>query len=165
MSCWHTLHFTSEVTGNLMNPLGMTLVNSTQLAHLCPIPHVWAASFLDWKTPFEAWEMGCDLITTLDTADECDRVSSLRNWLGTACVRCGLVAGDQCFSCLGTDWAALAPDAQVMQWASRGLTPYMELLPPSATGVAMPMGLAPVTMAASAASTTMDYTPLKIQKI
>jgi hypothetical protein len=31
--------FTSVAAGNLMNPIGFTAANSTQLAHLCPIPY------------------------------------------------------------------------------------------------------------------------------
>jgi hypothetical protein len=161
-------YFTSAAAGNLMNPIGVTAANATQLARLCPIPHAWAAYFLDSKSPFEAWKMGCELTATLDTADERDRVLALGNWLRAACVKRGLAAGDRRFSCLDTNWAALAPDARVVRWAANRLAPYKKLQPPATTGVPLPTGLASVAMAASAAvaaSTTKDYTPLEIQKI
>lgn len=161
-------YFTSAAAGNLMNPIGATAANSSRLARLCPIPHAWAAYFLDSKTPVRAWEMGCALIATLDTADERDRAAPLGDWLRAACVKRGLAAGDRRFSCLDTNWAALAPDARVVRWAARRLAPYKKPLPPAATGLPMPAGLASVAMAAGAAAvapTTKDYTPLEIQKI
>jgi hypothetical protein len=51
-------YFTSIATSNLMNPIGMTVANTTQLARLCPIPHAWAVYSLDSKTLYKAWDMG-----------------------------------------------------------------------------------------------------------
>jgi hypothetical protein len=161
-------YFTSVAPGNLMAPIGVTLANATRLARLCPIPLAWAAYFLDSKSPFEAWQMGRDLIATLDTPDERDRVAPLASWLRAACVKRGLAAADRRISCLDTSWAALAPDARVVRWAAHRLAPYRKPQAAAAPATAMPTGLASVAMAASAAvaaSTKKEYTPLEIQKI
>jgi hypothetical protein len=98
-----------------MNPVAMTAANTVQLAHLCPIPYAWAAYFLDSKSPFEAWRMGCSLIATLDTPVQRDQALPFANWLQAACVKQGLAAGDRRFSCLDVSWAALAPDSRVVR--------------------------------------------------
>jgi hypothetical protein len=56
--------------GPLLNPLAMTAINTVHLAPLCLIPHAWAAYFMDSKTQFEAFNMGVNLIATLDTGRE-----------------------------------------------------------------------------------------------
>jgi hypothetical protein len=58
--------------------------------------------------------MGSQLIATSDTANERDRALSFANWLRVACVKCGPVVGDRCFSQLDTGWAAVTPDARVI---------------------------------------------------
>jgi hypothetical protein len=40
-------YFTSAGAGNLMNPIAMTAANTVRLTRLCPVPHAWAAYFLD----------------------------------------------------------------------------------------------------------------------
>jgi hypothetical protein len=55
-----------------MNPIAMTPANTIQLAPLGPLPYAWAAYFLNAKTPFDAWQMGCSLIVMLGTANQQD---------------------------------------------------------------------------------------------
>jgi hypothetical protein len=161
-------YFTSVGSGTLMNPIALTVPNTVQLARLCPIPHAWAAYFLDSKSPFDAWRMGCRLIATLDTADERDRVLPFANWLQAACVKRGLGAADRRFSSLDVQWAALAPDARVVRWASSRLAPYKK---PSAALPTVPPGvpmLSPIAMAAGATVAAMaakEYSPLEVQRI
>jgi hypothetical protein len=69
---------------------------------------------MDSKSPYDALRTGLQLISTLDMADEWDRAIPMASWLQTACVECGLGVDDCRFSCLNTDWAALAPDAKVI---------------------------------------------------
>ena len=80
-----TTYFTSARAGNFMNPIAMTVANTIQLTRLCPIPHAWAAYCLESKTPYEAYQIGCQLIATLDTPDERDRALSQANWLQAGC--------------------------------------------------------------------------------
>jgi hypothetical protein len=80
-------YFPSVGPGTMMNPLAMTPTNTVQLARLCPIPHSWATYFRDSKSPFDAWRMGCSLITTLDMVDQQDRALPLANWLQVTCVK------------------------------------------------------------------------------
>jgi hypothetical protein len=46
-------YFTSAGAGDLMNPIAMTAASSVRLTQLCPVPHTWAAYFLDSRTPYE----------------------------------------------------------------------------------------------------------------
>ena len=107
-------YFSAAGAGHLLNPIARTLANGTQLSRLCPIPLAWAPYFMDSKTPYDALRTGVQLISTPDKADERDMALPLASWLQTACVKRGLGAGDRRFSCLNTDWAALAPDAKVI---------------------------------------------------
>jgi hypothetical protein len=92
---------TPLVHGTMMNPIVMTPMNTVQLACLCLIPQAWATYFLDSKSPFDAWRMGCGLIATLNTAIQQDQALLLANWLQAACVKRGLGARDWRISCLG----------------------------------------------------------------
>jgi hypothetical protein len=106
-------YYSTPGAGHLLNPTPLTQANGTQLSHLCPIPLAWAPYFMDLKSPYEAFCTGLQLIATLDTADERDTVLPMASWLQTACMKRGLEAGDRQFSCLNTDWAAMAPDVRV----------------------------------------------------
>jgi hypothetical protein len=161
-------YFSGQGAGHLLNPVALTLANGTQLSRLCPIPLAWAAYFLDSKSPYEALRTGLQLIATLDTADERDRALPLASWLQTACVKRGLGAGDRRFSCLNTDWAALAPDAKVIRWAANRLAPFRKASPTLPTVPTTLPGISITGMAAGAATAalaTKVYTPLEIQKI
>jgi hypothetical protein len=83
-----------------MNLVAVTAANTVQLSRLCPIPHAWAAYFLDSNGLFDAWMMGCALQATLVTADDRDKALPLVNWLQATCVKIGLGAGDRWFSAL-----------------------------------------------------------------
>ncbi len=77
----------------------------------------------------------------------------------------GLAAGDRRFSCLNVDWAALAPDARVVRWASGRLAPYKK---PPAVPVASPVGLSmlsPIAMAAGATAAAMAARPAEAAPI
>jgi hypothetical protein len=113
-------YYSTPGAGHLLNPIPMTQANGTQLSYLCPIPLAWAPYFMDSKSPYEAFRTGLQLIATLDTADERDTALPMASSLQAACVKRGLGAGDRRFSCLNTDWAALAPDAKE-GWGQRRL--------------------------------------------
>jgi hypothetical protein len=73
-------YFKSEGAGNLMNPIAMTAANTVRLTQLCPVPHAWAAYFLDSRTPYKSWQIGAQLIFTLDMANDRDRVLGRDPW-------------------------------------------------------------------------------------
>jgi hypothetical protein len=127
------------------------------------VPHAWAASFLDSRTPYESWQIGAQLISTLDTADDRDRVLPFAKWLQTACVKRGLTAGDRRFSGLYT-----APDARVIWWVLNRLRPYPKAPAVQQGGTIGVPGLATVAMAAgatAAATAAREYSPFKVQRI
>jgi hypothetical protein len=113
--------------------------------------------------------MGSQLIATLDTADERDRVLPFANWLRAACVKRGPAAGDRCFSQLDTSWAAIAPDAQVIRWALNRLKPYRKApAVPQGGATGIPVALASVAMAAgttAASAAAREYTPFEVQRM
>jgi hypothetical protein len=44
-----TNYYDPGTVGNRLNPITLTAANTVQLTRLCPVPHAWAAKFLDSK--------------------------------------------------------------------------------------------------------------------
>jgi hypothetical protein len=51
------------------------------LANLCPIPIAWAPYFLDFKTSWDALQMGRILMGTLTTVADQNQTAPLLDWL------------------------------------------------------------------------------------
>jgi hypothetical protein len=66
------------------------------LTNLCPIPLAWPPYFLDFKAPYTALVLGCELVATMTDAGNRTRVGPLLDWLWAACcVRLGPAGHDR----------------------------------------------------------------------
>jgi hypothetical protein len=54
---------------------------ATDASCLCLIPLAWAPYFLDFKTPYDAYRMGTDLVGTMTTDAERLRMDPFLVWL------------------------------------------------------------------------------------
>jgi hypothetical protein len=51
------------------------------LANFCPIPLAWAAYFLNFKPPYEALQMGRELVVTMTNVGDRTQAGPLLDWL------------------------------------------------------------------------------------
>jgi hypothetical protein len=75
-------YFASPVAENIMpQPTVAKGSVAMNLSSFCPIHTAWAPYFLDFKTPFEALQMGRTLVATMTKADDRTRAAPLLDWL------------------------------------------------------------------------------------
>jgi hypothetical protein len=82
------------------------------LSSFCPIPTAWAPYFLDFKTPFEALQMGRTLVATMTEVDDRTRAAPLLDWLRGSCVRLGTNAATRRLSLLNHNFEPTAPNLE-----------------------------------------------------
>jgi hypothetical protein len=97
------------------------------LSNLCPIPTAWAPYFLDFKTPWEALQMGRVLLGTLPTVADRNRAGPMLDWLRATCVILGPNAADRVRSLLDQGFEPTVPDARVITWMQAKLAPYLKV--------------------------------------
>lgn len=135
------------------------------LSNLCPIPTAWAPYFLDFKTPWEALQMGRVLLGTLPTVADRNRAGPMLDWLRATCVILGPNAADRVRSLLDQGFEPTVPDARVITWMQAKLAPYLKVgTPVPAPGV--PGVPAPIPGGAiTSSSGEREYSQLETMKI
>jgi hypothetical protein len=125
-------NFAAPTAGNLMTAVTvLTGVVEMRLACLCPIPHAWAPYFLKPLSPTDALTMGRQLIATLIEPAARASLEPLTDWLRAACVRFGPNQNDRTRSVMDVGFESVTPDARVVKWMQRRLTPHLlPVLPP-----------------------------------
>jgi hypothetical protein len=111
------------------------------LANLCPIALAWAPYFMDSKTPYEALQMGRELMATLANVGDRTRAAPMLDWLRASCVRLGPNGADRRLSLLNQELEPTAPDARVVLWMQGKVVRYQKSITPHPT----PTGIGTVT--------------------
>jgi hypothetical protein len=70
----------------MSQPMVIQGVVSMNLANFCPLPFAWAPYFLDFKSPYEALTLGCELMATMTDVGDRTQASPLLDWLQVACI-------------------------------------------------------------------------------
>jgi hypothetical protein len=130
-------YFNVRTAENLMP--AVTVANGgtiMRLCNFCPIVLAWAPYFLDTKRPYEALQMGRELVASLPEAAERTRAAPMLDWLRAACTRLGPAAGDRRLSLVNQNYHATAPDSRVIRWMNNKVSRYRLAEVPGAAGEA-----------------------------
>lgn len=136
---------------------------------LFPIPLAWAVYFMDYKTPWDAYQMGRALVATLPDVAQRTQADPMLDWLRTSTQRLGAGAADRNRSVLDLEVNATVPSPRVVKFMKTRLdkfrlpiVPAAPILAPAGAG-----GLPPPAAGAAVLGVAHnnEFSPLETEKI